>query len=314
MTRVPGALLHISNLHAVAPGEVVDYPKRKLNNAAGESVTYALPTQNPIFIIAMTRSPCRSVPQSKQSRTLPKQWSWVVALIFSMFPFLVPAQTPFTVPASPGPNNQTLPKLEHNDAWVFRQTIELIAATTIRTTNIVQFTLRSGGQTEGDLAEFAQAGKEGEILHMDSQPMLIRAMPPQVARSPCMYNPLGLGSLSATAQCPFPFRDVTEWSEQYTDPKMAFKITYTLIGIEDVSVTAGAFKAFKIVSVSDRILQAMGSDQNASKGPDWRTSTCTDWYSPAAKIVVKSECELLDGGKHRIEKINNELIGIEITN
>ena len=98
----------------------------------------------------------------------------------------------------------------------------------------------------------------------------------------------------------FPLTVSKQWDRHYKIPyygsrkEISRKITYEVKGIEQVTTTAGTFRAFKLES-----------DDRAGPRDYWLT---TYWYSPETKSIVKSQFDSTAGGQETGLKRDIELI------
>ena len=98
----------------------------------------------------------------------------------------------------------------------------------------------------------------------------------------------------------FPLTVGKQWERSYkaayvgSNKMISRKITYEVKGIEQVTTTAGTFKAFKLES-----------DDRSGPRDYWVT---TYWYSPETKSIVKSQFDSTSGGQETGLKRDIELI------
>ena len=98
----------------------------------------------------------------------------------------------------------------------------------------------------------------------------------------------------------FPLTVGKQWDRHYKIPyrgsnkEISRKITYEVKAIEQVTTTAGTFRAFKLES-----------DDRAGPRDYWVT---TYWYSPETKSIVKSQFDSTAGGQEAGLKRDIELI------
>jgi hypothetical protein len=109
-----------------------------------------------------------------------------------------------------------------------------------------------------------------------------------------------VGLLAFGPNLNFPLTVGKQWDRHYKIPyygsrkEISRKITYEVKGIEQVTTTAGTFKAFKLES-----------DDRASPRDYW---VSTYWYSPETKSIVKSQFDSTSGGQETGLKRDIELI------
>ena len=108
------------------------------------------------------------------------------------------------------------------------------------------------------------------------------------------------GLLTFGQNLDFPLTVGKQWERDYKIPYrgsnklISRKITYQVKGIEQVTTTAGTFRAFKLES-----------DDRAGPRDYWVT---TYWYSPETKSIVKSQFDSTAGGQETGLKRDIELI------
>jgi len=109
-----------------------------------------------------------------------------------------------------------------------------------------------------------------------------------------------VGLLSFGPNLDFPLTVGKQWERNYkaayvgSSKMISRKITYQVKGIEQVTTTAGTFRAFKLES-----------DDRAGPRDYWVT---TYWYSPETKSIVKSNFDSSAGGQETGLKRDIELI------
>jgi hypothetical protein len=94
----------------------------------------------------------------------------------------------------------------------------------------------------------------------------------------------------------FPLAVGKQWERHYKIPYLGSRkeINYEVKGIEQVTTTAGTFKAFELES-----------DDRAGPRDYWVT---TYWYSPETKSIVKSQFDSTAGGQETGLKRDIDLI------
>jgi hypothetical protein len=196
-----------------------------------------------------------------------------------------------------------LPKFTPEDSWVYHEAV------------------LKGGKTETNDTEISVVRSDDQDLLVSIKAVGSARSPVEVMLKPDWANFRGLNGVETVVNRPlaFPLALGKTWSVNYVEnnpnPRVvreAIDITYKVVGWEDLTTPAGAFKALKIEGkgnwVADSaarvqtnsVLAKQGpalaqSSQNVVQGPQRATGRIyrVVWYVPEVKRWVKSRYELL---------------------
>jgi len=198
------------------------------------------------------------------------------------------------------------PRLHAGDAWTYRVAAEDPGAAPKIST--MQF----NALREND-GRMSFSVETGDLEHIIRTPGGREAYPlTSVPVSPCLLDPIGGAKsqeLYQSSPCPYPLKAGMSWKRTNVFIGAAVTSTSSVVGVEEVSVPAGHFNAFKI---EETVIYADGKQTVKWGAPGSVASRCNRWYSDQAKIVVKEVCDLYFGAPNLQHRNTFELAVYEL--
>lgn len=203
-------------------------------------------------------------------------------------------------------NTMAPPRLHAGDAWTYRITAEDSGATPKIST--MQF-----NALEENADRMLFSVEIGDLKHIVRTPSDRKtyALSP-VPVSPCLLDPIAdvkAKELYQSSPCPYPLNAGMSWKWNNIFVGAPVTSTSSVVGVEEVSVPAGHFNAFKI---EETVIYAEGEQTVKWGAPGSVAKRCNRWYSDQAKIVVKEVCDLYFGAPNPQHRNTFELAVYEL--
>ncbi len=106
----------------------------------------------------------------------------------------------------------------------------------------------------------------------------------------CMIDFFGGGTLGITHSCSTSFAPGMDWNTEQTDKGVRTLQRYQVIGLEEVTVGAGTFRATRIESQWE-VSNVLNPGRKPLKYGAPQRYQFTYWYAPETKTMVKTERE-----------------------